>query len=279
MKANFLKVSLLLCVFAIGLSSCKKDDNVEEEEAVVAESVPGSFVKKVLIEEFSGEWCSNCPDGATIIEGIIQANQSKVYAASVHQGDFLQIPQFNELNSFLSVTAFPRSAINRVPASNTTNGQDGLLAYSRSQWSAHVDKELLKTAIVGLKLNTSITNDKLNVEVVNGANQTLNNVFLTVYLTEDDIAESSVGSQSGAPNGYVHQEVLVKVLTAAKGDAITLESGVPLIKSYNDVALTGGINKANLKVLAFIHYHNSVTNTYEVLNVQEVHAGSNKSWN
>lgn len=279
MKANFLKVSLLLCVFAIGLSSCKKDDNVEEEEAAVAESVPGSFVKKVLIEEFSGEWCNNCPDGATIIEGIIQANQDKVYAASVHQGDFLQIPQFNELNSFLSVTAFPRSAINRVPASNTTNGQDGLLAYSRSQWSAHVDKELLKTAIVGLKLNTSITNDKLNVEVVNGANQTLNNVFLTVYLTEDDIAESSVGAQSGAPNGYVHQEVLVKVLTAAKGDAITLESGVPLIKSYNDVALTGGINKANLKVLAFIHYHNSVTNTYEVLNVQEVHAGSNKAWN
>jgi thiol-disulfide isomerase/thioredoxin len=276
---NLLVISIL--TFSFTFFSCKKEEKIEEEEKVVVtgEVVPGTFTKKVLIEEFSGEWCGNCPDGASIIEGIIQANPNRVYAAAVHQGDFLQISQFSELNSFLSVTAFPRSAIDRVPATNTTNSQNGLLAFSRSQWSAHVTKELQKAAIVGLKLKTSLVNDKLNVDVISGANQNLSNVYLTVYVTEDDIAESSAGAQSGAATGYVHQEVLVKVLSAAKGDAITLESGMALTKSYNDIALTGGINKANIKVLAFIHYHNTTTNTYEVLNVQEVHGGSDKDWN
>ena len=44
----------------------------------VISSVPSSFTKKVLIEEFTGAWCQFCPDGAYILGNIINANNKMI---------------------------------------------------------------------------------------------------------------------------------------------------------------------------------------------------------
>ena len=277
MKLEFVKKYLLLPALAISLAlvSCKKEEE-NLEDPVAVDKVPASFTKKVLMEEFTGEWCGYCPDGATILKSITAANPGKVVIASVHQGDFLAISHYGVLNGFLSVAGFPRSAVNRTPAQGTS-GQDGLLVYSRGSWATNVTRELQKTATCGLKLETSISGDNLDITIKAGSNTDLSGTYLTVYLTEDGIPESTSGAQAGANPGYINDEVLRACLTNGTGDAMELSSGVLATKSINGVDISGYDN-ANLKVVAFIHKHDASSPDYEVLNAQEVHVGKTKNW-
>ena len=278
---SFAKKYLILPMLAISFTmvSCKKEDVIDEEPTPTGEAVPGSFTKKVLMEEFTGEWCGYCPDGATIMKGIITANPNRVIAASVHQGDFLAISQYSTLNSFLDVKGFPRSAVNRTPAQGTSSGgsQDGLLVYSRGNWNTNVTRELSKTAICGLKLETTVSGTTAEIKVSCGANTAIDGAHLTVYLTEDGIPESTSGAQSGAGPGYINDEVLRACVSNGTGDAIDLNSSELATKTYSGIDISG-YNKSNLKVVAFIHKHVTSPKDYEVLNVQEVHIGETKSW-
>ena len=49
----------------------------DTKKSNVISSVPSSFTKKVLIEEFTGAWCQFCPDGAYILGNINNANNEK----------------------------------------------------------------------------------------------------------------------------------------------------------------------------------------------------------
>ena len=46
--------------------------------------VPSTFTQKALVEEFTGEWCGYCPDGAVILKGIETQYGGKVIGASIH---------------------------------------------------------------------------------------------------------------------------------------------------------------------------------------------------
>ncbi|MGB1041330.1 MAG: Omp28-related outer membrane protein [Flavobacteriales bacterium] len=278
-KLNFAKKYFILPMLAISITmvSCKKEDPIDEDPTPTGTSVPSSFTKKVLMEEFTGEWCGFCPDGATIMKNIMSANPGRVYAASIHDRDFLTVPHYTTIKTFLPVAGFPRSAVNRTPAEGTTNGQDGLLVYSRGNWATNVSRELSKTAICGLKLETSVSGNSAEIKVSCGANTSISGAKLTVYLTEDGIPESTSGAQAGAGPGYINDEVLRACVSNGTGDDIDLSSSELATKTYSSVDITG-YNKSNLKVVAFIHKHDGSSPDYEVLNVQEVHVGDDKSW-
>ena len=274
---------LPLMAFALTFASCKKDEpisdcSVSDNSGNSGSSVPTSFTKKVLMEEFTGEWCGFCPDGSSIMKAIITANTGKVIAASVHQGDFLAISHYSTLNGFLNVSGFPRSAVNRTPGQGTTGGsQDGLLVYSRGNWNANVDRELTKVAQCGLKLETTVSGTTAEIKVHCAANTDLSGVKLTVYLTEDGIPESNPGAQAGTGPGYINDEVLRAYISNGTGDDIDLSSSELAIKTFSGIDISG-YDIANLKVVAFIHKHDASSPDYEVLNVQEVHVGENKNW-
>ncbi len=271
---------LPVMAFALAFTSCKKEEEMKEDPVKSnpsGETVPSSFTKKVMFEEFSGEWCGNCPDGVTYLDNMVAAHPGKVIIASVHQGDPFAISHYSTLNGFLNVTGFPRSAINRTPAQGTSGGsQNGLLAYSRGNWSTNANRELSKTAICGLKLETSVSGSNLSITVKCGANTSISGAKLTVYIVEDDVAESSPGAQAGAATGWKHKDLLRACLTNGLGDDIDLSSAELATKTYT--ADISSYTKANVKVIAFIHKHKTSPNDYEILNVQETHAGQTKNW-
>lgn len=281
-KFKLLPMAILL-VALIG-SGCKKESTPEStgnnNNNNGYATLPDAFTKKVLVEEFTGEWCVNCPDGALYLSNIMTKYPTQVISAGVHQGDWLEISQLTALSNHLGgVAGYPRAAINRVPATNTSNGQDGMVVYSRGNWESNVARLIDvsgKTGKTGLAIETALNGDKLNVTVHCGykANET-RDTRLTVYIIENDItARNQIGATT---TPYIHKHALRKVVTAATGDAIDMKTGSYLKKEYKDISLAG-YDLQNVEVIAFINVVGSGSTQHEILNVQEVAAGENKNY-
>ncbi len=268
------KLLILLFGFTLFVTSCKKEEETKDDTEettqqlnkgeIVSDPAPSQFTKKVLIEEFTGEWCGYCPDGAARIASIKQNHQDLVFAISYHDSDPFETPVTNLYEGLLNVPFFPSAAIDRVP-------YQGDLSFSRSYWANVTNERLAVTADMGIKLETHLTGNNLTVTVKLAAKQDHNDLYLTVALVEDNVPESSPGAQSGAAAGYVHQDVLRNMVTDNRGDLVTLVANKVVAITYDNINFNyRDIN--NIHVIAFLH-EKVDTQGKEIYNVQGVKAG------
>ncbi len=233
--------------------------NKEKDMAIV----PSSFTKRVLFEEFSGEWCASCVSGAQEFLKIIEKNPENIIGVSIHSDDPLEI-EYPNIAPFLisefNIVYFPFELIDRVPNESSTE--------------VFVDQRFKVKYNAGLKIESKIIENDLEINVNYASNSDFNNVLLTVYLIEDNVPESSPGAQAGGGGNYIHQKVLRKVLSSKIGDPVELKEGIKYEKKY--LSNISGYKIQDLSVIAFLHFGS--TNSYEVLNVNQVKAGQNSEW-
>ncbi|MCM1153465.1 MAG: choice-of-anchor J domain-containing protein [Muribaculum sp.] len=76
--------------------------------------------KKVVIEEFTGQGCPNCPLGHAALETIEKDFPGLVIPLAIHTytGDPFATPKANSLTQFLGLNAAPTARVNRQPASS-----------------------------------------------------------------------------------------------------------------------------------------------------------------
>ncbi|MBL7765293.1 MAG: Omp28-related outer membrane protein [Chitinophagaceae bacterium] len=228
-------------------------------------AVPGSFTKKVILEEFTGEWCGYCPDGAQIMEDLTNANPNRFYGVAVHQGDFMEVPAFFTFMETLygAITGFPSGAVNRGDV------------VGRGNWTSLVNTELAKTADCGLAIEAKESGDNLNLKVFVGHNAAIGGATkLTIYLIENDIDQVS---QTNGGAGYKHQHVFRKVFTDNYGDDISIgDAKKYAMKEYKNLDISGMYkNKANCHILAFVNIDGAGKT---VLNAQLVGLNETKKW-
>ncbi|SEA48879.1 Omp28-related outer membrane protein [Bizionia paragorgiae] len=246
-------------------------------------NVTRGFTKKVLLEDFTGTWCPNCPPAAASVSNVT-SSYSNVFGVGYHDGvsgypDPMEIPETAFWASYYNVTGFPTVYV---------NGPD-------TRWDfpgiAQINSELAEKATTGLSIDSEIVGGLLNLEVKVAFNQIPSEeVKLMLYLVEDNVTTSSpqAGSNQGA--NYVHKDVLRKVYSDQLGDVIPAGS-ISLSSDYTfsltGVALPSNINDMNqLKIIAFVR--NTYTKTfvdyfgtthansphYDIYNVQEAEVGS-----
>lgn len=273
------KYILFGCLFLF-FFSCKKDKNTNTGNTTPAPipvgEVPTSFTRKVLIENFKGEWNPNCPVGDDSLKAMLALDTFKIIAASIHQGDWLAItPFFNSISAHLGgVNGFPRASINRVPA--TLGTQIDSTVISIFNWRQNLNALISQSATCGLALVSKLENDQLNVKVYVGYNDSiLKNTRLTLYLIEDSIIAQN---QLNAPQGYIHHHVVRDVITSYTGDSISMKSGNLVVKEYTR-SITGKYSiKNQLKLVALIHVVGVDYKENEVLNCQISTLGETKKW-
>jgi thiol-disulfide isomerase/thioredoxin len=179
--------------------------------------------QKVLIEDFTGFRCGNCPAAAEIASNLYNAYKGKVIVLGIHSGqtfasprgklyseDFRTIVGEELFNTFLGATGGqPNGMVNRAGDGNKIISPDG--------WSAQVAAELEKEAkaTIDLKPTYDSNTQVLTVDVdirwlSNGAEDD----HLAVYLSEDsiiypqkDYRRPSLGLSEDDSN-FVHMHVL-----------------------------------------------------------------------
>jgi outer membrane protein Omp28 len=291
------KKIILIALTLLVIAACKKssDENPQPETPPAnndtnstSSAVPASFTQKVLLEEFTGAWCSTCPDADYKRDQVINANSGKVIAVSVHETDGMEIPLIWPLDGTFH-TNIPSGMINRTPS-------NGNVILNQTQWMSNSTVALSKSAKCGLKIKSAVSGTSASIEVHVGFKETLTGTYnLTVYLIQNKVTGSgsdynqanAYNTSSGSPFynlgnpivNYQHNYVVKKVLTANMGDAIDaakMTAGSEYVKNIS--ASISGYNQGELYVVAFVNKIGTSATTHQIMNVQQAKIGTLKDW-
>lgn len=214
-----------------------------------------SFVRNVLLEEFTTEKCTNCPRVASYVHDAMNEPefQGRLNTMENHAGyytDSFTATFHNDWTWFFDNLYAPAVLYDR-------HAEDGAVTAvtcpnSKLELFEGIRKRLRETAFVSLKVTADVDgeNQKINVKVTGTRakeNFTKNPARITVVLTETNLAAIS---QAGAGGDYTHYNVGRRVnsiwgdVLEWNGDDYTYECSIPYTQNYV---------LDNLGVLAFIH--------------------------
>ena len=216
-------LSLLLCSF----TACK-----DWEQTVELPTNNNSTDSKriVVMEEFTGASCVNCPAGIAISNAIAETYPDNVILIGVHskilgapatkgQVD-LRTPDAQAIEDFLgSWLAKPEAAINRL---YQTAGQSFRIGNPDS-WKSFVDAELKKSPEVDIKIKSRFDEATRLLQVdltVTALKQIDHAIHLHCGITQSGIIADQLDNQTGKLVGFEHNHVLLKLLSAVSGDPL-----------------------------------------------------------
>lgn len=274
---------LLICLILFFIISCDKVKRPIQTVAPTPVVDTNKYIRKVLLEDYTGHTCGNCPPAAAQAEALSEQNGGKVVVIAVHAGDFAatktQYP-----TSYTTTTGndwdgsagfnISRGAGNPNGLINRKSYDGSNIIQALTKWSSSVSSALTEPYILGLTIKPvyDAANRKLNVTVKAGFKTSyVGNTKLTLVLIEDSI----IGPQTDyslnpnkVPN-YVFMHMLRGSVngswgTTLKNTPIAAKDSVSL--SFNDFAINPLFKDKNLYLVAFA----SNESTREVLQVQKV---------
>ena len=207
--------TLLLCVFLSFLSFAQSNEiNVSTD--------PQN--KKILLEEFTGIHCGNCPDGHAMAHKLQIAKPEEVFIIAIHAGYYsepgpdqadLRTDDGIEIHDFFDASSYPSGMINRIPYENE-------YAITRSLWSRQSKEINKETAPVNLMISCDYDDFYEEIYVtVDGywvEDSPTDSARLSVALLQNNIQAYQGGS--GIGDEYMHQHVLRDYITDVFGDLI-----------------------------------------------------------
>jgi hypothetical protein len=233
--------------------------------------------RKVLVEEFTGVACVNCPQGAAELANLKGIYGENLVIVSIHAGEFsdpLPESKYNfkteegtNLENYLGTPiGYPTAVVNR----KKFVGANSLQAF-KNQWSGFIQQDLAIAPSLALNTETNFDADtrKLDVSVTILPSKNLAGEHrISLMLTENHISDAQ---EDGGilVEDYEHEHVLRDMLTPFDGTILTenLQSGVPIVKQFSMI-LPVDFNAQNCNIVVFVHHGG--TPDKEILQADEV---------
>ncbi len=234
--------------------------------------------KIVLIEEFTGVRCPNCPQGHDIIANIKSANPNKVVSVSMHPINSLGAPYSFSVQDFRSPKAQSLfdylGQIGLEPAAGIDRkifGGESKILLDKNKWTNYVNQELTATTPVNIMLDKSYdsTNRELTIVVeLHYTSAVTEQNKVTVMLLESDIVTAQLDGTE-IDTFYNHKDIMRDVISDTQGDLLTatLEQGRVIRKVYKKV-LDALWKPENMFILAYVH---EFQNSKVVYQAKEIH--------
>ncbi len=262
------KLFIVLFGVAILFSSCKKDEDnnptstptpTPEFKPTVVKTDPRP--RNVVIEEYTGVRCGYCPDGAAILQAILDANPERAFGVGCHpeNGSF-NSPYGNDedlrrtfLNGFWTggfagYLGMPTAMIGRRVWT------DGNRSQSRSKWAGYADQIMAESSPVNIGVSSSLDGDTLVVDVeIYYTDSVSNEHTVYCYLTESGIMTEQAGDPTpGDP--YEHHRVFRVSFSAQWGDELNVDKfpGTFIRYTYKYYHPSSNYNMNKCQILAFI---------------------------
>lgn len=229
--------------------------------------------KKVVLEEFTGIYCTFCPDGHLRAQQLANNNPGNVVLVNIHSGGF-SAPQAGDpdyrtsfgtaLDNQSQLTGYPAGTVNRRVFSQAMTA--GGTALGRGDWASNASTILGETSYVNVALESSVDAMTrvmtVDVELYFSGTTAPGSVNLNVALLQSNIEGPQTGSTANPsqvlPNGnYLHNHMLRHLITGQWGEVIsTTAQGTTVSRQYtytlpaniNNVALELG----DLEIVAFV---------------------------
>ena len=264
MKIKNLFLGVATAAMAMAAASCS---NIDEGDRFIEVNPvnPEEVGRAILIEDFTGQTCNNCPTGTEIINGIVDTyGEDNVIAVGIHSGP---------LGFAGTATAV------------------GLMTDTGNEYYTHWDKEnKLGQPWVVFNRKTSpdnhyynwaamvgtIISEKANLTVnianaydaasrtltttvrADGVNGTVNGK-LQVWIVEDGVKALQKMPDGKINKEYIHNHVFRAAVNGTWGEDVTVKEGETTTKQYSYV-LPEKWNADNIAVVAFVYNDDGVEN-------------------
>ncbi|MCD4772494.1 MAG: Omp28-related outer membrane protein, partial [Bacteroidales bacterium] len=241
---------------------------------------PQEATRKVLLEEFTGHTCPNCPMGSATVHNLGNIFEDQLVLISVHAGNYAELqdsiftydfrtPTGNDLKAYFEPSFFPSAMINRTEY----NGSK-ILFIDNCQNA--INDILVQPADAVITMNkdfnegTKELNLTINTEFLNDLSGTFN---VCAYIVEDSIISPQKNNNANigpTPTilDYVHMHVLRGAINSTWGDAINEGSAITSGEVYENTCSTtlGNWVAKNCHIVVFVINNES----NEIIQVEEI---------
>lgn len=228
---------------------------ISESERFIAVE-PATVKRAVLIEEFTGQRCVNCPNAATEIARIQQSYGENVIAVAIHSGPLaiFSRDQVTGLRTELGDTYYNYWGVEEEPSA-LINRKGGVVRLN--QWQAMIHDQLQLQTPLSLKVVCqNRTTDGIGIQVSVHSSAPYRGK-LQLWLTEDQVVAPQLMPDGTMNAEYVHQHVLRTAVNGDWGDDIELEAGETKDVHF-EVTPSLDLNIAQVSVVAFVYSQTGV---------------------
>lgn len=261
MKIKNLFLGVATAAMAMAAASCS---NIDEGDRLIYVK-PAEVGRAILIEDFTGQKCINCPTGTEIINSIVETyGEENVIAVGIHSGQFgfagnsktvgLMTDTGNEYYTRWdkeNKMAQPWVIFNRKtsPDSHYNN------------WAAMVGTIISEKANLSVKIANAYdaaTRTLTTTVGADGVNGTVNGK-LQVWIVEDGVKALQMMPDGSANKEYVHNHVFRAAVNGTWGEDVTVKEGETTTKQYSYV-LPEAWDADKIAVVAFVYNDGGVEN-------------------
>ena len=228
--------------------------HIDEDERLIYEK-PAPSTKTVLLEDFTGQRCVNCPKGSEIIEQLTTEFGSSVIAVGIHGGPLgfagnarnkgLATAEGDEYYNHWQLEYQPVGLIDRHGAVNYAD------------WTSQVRKALQQTAPLTLGIHATSTGQKIYISVLGQGTEGASTGHLQVWLVEDSITAMQLMPDGSTNANYVHNHVFRTSVNGTWGEPYTVKESETIITEMTATIDDDWVKK-HLSVIAFVYNDNGV---------------------
>lgn len=266
LAVSFLMMGMVACDVIDEQDYIKNNGGTKPPEQPGEPGEPGetgdfTTSKCVLLEDYTGVRCPNCPEAGEIALQIQEQYHHQVVVLAVHAGGMMFSNPAGGFHDFrttegdawrdeLGIQNFPSGTINRKQSSGT-------FVFNKDQWANEVATALQEEPTVAMASNIEYdeANRNLKVDVTSKALVELPDTYrLTVCIMEDSI----VGKQilpSGIVDDFMHRHIFRTTMNGEWGEAINEAPLAPeevITKSYS-LTLNEAYNAEQCYIVAYVH--------------------------
>ncbi len=239
-------------------------NNIESEPISVFGS--DGYKKNVLIEDYTGTWCGNCPRVSYAIEQV-KEQTDRVVSVAIHISDSYSFDGAITVNDEFGIASYPNARLNRI-----------------HKWTAPEPDNIAEAvnftglAPLGVAISSTLVGNTISISnQVEFAETITEPIKLVVYLVESGLIQDQENYTNYFGGDAVlvdfeHNDVLRAIYTNHLGNTIPVDQAVEntiYLLQLNENLPTSIQDSANLHLVTFVV--NADTN--EVINVREAAIG------
>ena len=261
MKIKNLFLGVATAAMAMAAASCS---NIDEGDRLIYVK-PAEVGRAILIEDFTGQKCINCPTGTEIINSIVDTyGEDNVIAVGIHSGP-LGFAGNSKTVGLMTDTG--NEYYTRWDKENKM-GQPWVIFNRKTSpdshynnWAAMVGTIISEKANLSVKIANAYdaaTRTLTTTVGADGVNGTVNGK-LQVWIVEDGVKALQMMPDGKSNKEYIHNHVFRAAVNGTWGEDVTVKEGETTTKQYQYV-LPEAWDADKIAVVAFVYNDGGVEN-------------------
>lgn len=249
---------LILLSLLFSVVAC---DHIDEENRLVYVA-PAEVERNILIEDFTGQRCVNCPGATEEIELLQNTyGEDAIIAVGIHSGPFgvksMPNPNYQALATDLGDEYYAHWGIEAQPG--VVINRTGNPVYDTKQYASYVNTLIQrKTPLtMGIDMGENSAGSDCSFKVNAATNEPLSGK-LQVWIVEDSISSIQLMPDGSGNMAYMHNHVFRSSITKdIYGDDVQLTTESEFTRDFHFTCDEKWVKK-HLSVVAFIYNQSGV---------------------